>query len=270
MTILALRHARESSPIHGLNPLTKLLLVGVFWVISLGSFNPFVLLGLTVLALVLWTVARIPIAYFGRLVLLLSVVFTVLTIINGFMYYNGKTPLLPIELLGRPFTVEGVLFGITISLKILAVVTFIPILTFTTPMPRLMAAMSRLRLPYKFVFTFGVAMRFTPLVGQTFRDIVAAQRLRGYDVEAMPFLRRVARGYVPIFIPLVLTLLRRASDLDVAIESRAFGAPVKRTYLEELRFGPLDAVFALGSIGLLVALVVFGSAIPQVYDLSHL
>jgi energy-coupling factor transport system permease protein len=269
MTVLALRHARGTTPIHALNPLTKLLLVTVFWLVSLGSFNPVVLIALTVVALVLWRIANIPLGYFLRLLLLLSIVFTVLTIINGFMYYNGKTPLLPIVILGRPFTVEGVLFGITISLKILAVVTFIPVLTFTTPMPRLMAAMARLRLPYKFVFTFGVAMRFTPLVGQTFRDIIAAQRLRGYDVEAMPFLTRVFRGYVPVFIPLVLTLLRRASDLDVAIESRGFGAPVERTYLDELSFGPLDVVVIAFALLVFAAVLLFGSAIPQVYDINH-
>ena len=269
MTVLALRHARRQTPIHALNPLTKLLLVTVFWLVSLGSFNPVVLIALIALALVLWRIASIPLGYFVRLLALLSIVFTVLTIINGFMYYNGRTPLLPIVILGRPFTVEGVLFGITISLKILAVVSFIPVLTFTTPMPRLMAALAKLRLPYKFIFTFGVAMRFTPLVGQTFRDIISAQRLRGYDVEAMPFLTRVFRGYVPVFIPLVLTLLRRASDLDVAIESRGLGAAVERSYLDELSFGPLDAIVIAVALAVLVAVFAFGSAIPSVYDINH-
>ena len=269
MTILALRHARRSTPIHHLHPLTKIAAVVAFALVSLGSFNPILLLGLIALALCFWWVAEIPLLGFGRMLVLLSVVFTVLTLINGFMYYNGKTPLLPIEILGHPFTVEGFWFGVTISLKILSVVTAIPILTFTTPMPRLMAALAMLRLPYKFIFTFGVAMRFTPLVSQTFRDIVAAQRLRGYDVEAMPFLKRVVRGYIPIFIPLMLTLLRRASDLDIAIETRAFGAPVERTSLEELRFHGADIAVLAGATALIVLLVLYGSAIPRFFDINH-
>jgi len=267
MTILALRHARRTTPIHSLNPLTKILVVLLFWLVSLGQFNPLVLAGLIIVALTLWWVARIPLGGFVRLLAVLSVVFVVLTTINGFMFYNGRTPLF--RLGPGTFTVEGFWFGVTISLKILSVVTFIPILTFTTPMPRLMAAMARLHLPYKFIFTFGVAMRFTPLVAQTYRDIVASQRLRGYDLSAMPLPQRILRGYVPIFIPLILTLLRRAADLDIAIESRGFGAPVERTYLEELRFGPLDYLAIGAALIAFVAIVAFGSAIPQFVSFTH-
>jgi energy-coupling factor transport system permease protein len=267
MTILALRHARRSTIVHRLHPLTKLLAVLVFWLISLGSFNPLVLLALIVLALVVQRVAEIPFRSFLLLCVALTPIFVILTLINGFMFYNGRTPIF--RLGDAKFTVEGVLFGITISLKILSVVAFIPLVTFTTSMPRLMAGLAMLRLPYKLVFTFGVAMRFTPLVAHTFRDIVAAQRLRAYDLQAMGLPRRVIRGYVPIFIPLLLTLLRRSADLDVAIESRAFGAPVKRTYLDELRFGPADAAVVAVSLAALVAIALLGGSIPQLVDLRN-
>jgi energy-coupling factor transport system permease protein len=267
MTMLALRHSRESTPIHNLNPLTKLLVVFVFWLTSLGSFNPIVLIALIVGALAFWRVGRIPLVGFLRLLAALSVIFLILTLINGFMFYNGHTALFRVA--GKAFTLEGVWFGVTISLKILSVVTFIPVVTFTTPMPRLMAAMARLRLPYKFIFTFGVAMRFTPLVAQTFRDIVAAQRLRAYDLRSMPLPKRIFRGYLPIFIPLVLTLLRRASDLDIAIESRAFGAPVRRTSLEELTFNLADYVVMAGALAVFVGMFLFGHLIPQFVDLTH-
>jgi energy-coupling factor transport system permease protein len=237
----------------------------VFWLISLGSFNPLVLIAIILGALALQRLARIPGRSFVLLCLALIPIFVILTVINGFMFYNGVTPIFTVG--SAPFTVEGVLFGVTISLKILSVVAFIPIVTFTTPMPRLMAAMALMRLPYKFVFTFGIAMRFTPLVAQTFRDIVAAQRLRAYDLEAMAFPRRVLRGYLPIFLPLILTLLRRSADLDIAIESRAFGAPIKRTYLEALRFGGLDALFIAVAVAALVGIILFGGSIPQLVDL---
>jgi energy-coupling factor transport system permease protein len=267
MTILALRHAQRSSPIHLLHPITKLFVMLVFWLISLTSFNPLILLALIGIALALQRAAEIPIRSWLTLLLALTPIFVILTVINGFMFYNGKTP---IFMLGdAAFTVEGVLFGVTISLKILSVVAFIPIVTFTTSMPRLIAGLAMLRLPYKFVFTFGVAMRFAPLVGQTFRDIVAAQRLRGYDLSAMALPRRVIRGYLPIFIPLLLTLMRRSADLDIAIESRAFGAPVRRTYLEELRFARLDVAVAAASAAVLAGIVLFGNAIPQLVDLRN-
>jgi hypothetical protein len=46
--------------------------------------------------------------------------------------------------------------------------------------------------------------------------------------------------YDPIFIPLLLSLLRKTNDMDIAIESRAFGAPVKRSYLDDVRLQRRD------------------------------
>jgi energy-coupling factor transporter transmembrane protein EcfT len=67
----------------------------------------------------------------------------------------------------------------------------------------------------------------------------------------------------------VLTLLRRASDLDIAIESRAFGAPVRRTSLEELTFNLADYVVMAGALAVFVGMFLFGHLIPQFVDLTH-
>ena len=95
-------------------------------------------------------------------------------------------------------------------------------------------------------------MRLVPLVMSTYFDIMSSQRLRGHDISEMNYFKRLIKGYVPLFIPLVLTLLRRTADMDVAIESRGFGAPVKRTYLEDIRPTRMDIV------ALAITLVVFG------------
>ena len=122
--------------------------------------------------------------------------------------------------------------------------------------------MAAIRLPYKFIFTFGVAMRLVPLVTSTYFDIMASQRLRGHDLSQMNYFKRLIKGYVPLFIPLVLTMLRRTADMDVAIESRGFGAPVVRTYLAEIRPTRAD-LFALG-----LAIVAFGGIIAYLL-LNH-
>ncbi len=98
-------------------------------------------------------------------------------------------------------------------------------------------------------------MRLVPLVNSTYQDILSSQRLRGHDLTEMNYFKRLIKGYVPLFIPLVLTMLRRTADMDVAIESRGFGAPVQRTYLEEIRPTRADYI-ALG-----VAVIVFAGII---------
>ena len=108
--------------------------------------------------------------------------------------------------------------------------------------------LAKLKLPYKFIFTLGIAMRLVPLIISTYQDILAAQRLRGYDITEMNFINRLVKGYVPLFIPLVLTMLRRTSDMDIAIESRGFGAPVTRTYLEDITPTGKDYIVLAGVI----------------------
>jgi len=245
----ALRLAQLDTPIHRLNPLTKLFIMLLYWGTTLFTFNMPVLLVLIILASLLYPLARIPVRVLRTILSVMAIIFVFFIVINGFMFYGGKTPIF--YFYKWPFTIEGALFGVAVCLKILSVVVMIPLLTMTTTLPKLMAGLASLHLPYKFIFTFGVAMRLVPLVTATYADILASQRLRGHDLGEMNYFKRLIKGYVPLFIPLVLTMLRRTADMDIAIESRGFGAPVSRTYLEDIRPRPADF------IALSIALVVF-------------
>ncbi len=229
----ALHLAQLDTPVHRLSPLTKLFIMLLYWGTALFTFNIPVLLTLICLALALYPLAHIPLRILRTILTIMSAIFVIFIVINGFMFYGGKTPLF--YFFRWPFTIEGLLFGFAVCLKILSVVMMIPLLTSTTTLPKLMAGLAAIHLPYKFIFTFGVAMRLVPLVTSTYFDIMASQRLRGHDLSHMNYFTRLIKGYVPLFIPLVLTMLRRTADMDVAIESRGFGAPVARTYLEEIR-----------------------------------
>jgi energy-coupling factor transport system permease protein len=245
----ALRLAQLDTVIHRLNPLTKLFIMLLYWATALFTFNIPILFFMSALALLLYPIAHIPLRILRGILAIMAPIFVIFIVINGFMFYGGKTPLF--YFFRWPFTLEGMIFGFAVDLKILTVILMIPLLTSTTTLPKLMAGLAAIRLPYKFIFTFGVSMRLVPLVTSTYLDIMASQRLRGHDIAEMNYFKKLLKGYVPLFIPLVLTLLRRTADMDVAIESRGFGAPVKRTYLEEIRPTRADFV-ALG-----LSLVVF-------------
>jgi energy-coupling factor transport system permease protein len=222
-------------------PITKLVAVLLFWLTALLTFDLYALGSMIFVALVLWVIARVSLRSLKPVLILTSLIFLIFVTLNGFTFYGGKTALFYV--FGRPFWREGVLFGVSICLKIFAVVTIVPMLTLTTPMPMLLAALAKLRLPYKVIFTLGMAFRLTPLVSQTYRDITEAQKLRGHDLKRMNIIKRLTKGYLPLFIPLVLTLLRRSGDLDIAIESRGFGAPVERSYLVDVRMTWRDWLF---------------------------
>ncbi len=220
------------TPIHRLNPLAKLFMVGCLWIVSFASSNLIVMLSVVAFSLFVWALARIPLAGMKVMLGVVAIVGLLMIVIQGFFYIAGETPLF--RVFGRPFWAEGAVFGLTLAIKVLSVATATPILTMTTAVSPLMAAMAALRLPFKFIFVFGTAMRLTPLVQEVFDEIRDAQRLRGHNTSEMNIIKKVTKGYAPIFVPLLLSLLRKTGDMDAAMESRAFGAPVKRTYLDDV------------------------------------
>jgi energy-coupling factor transport system permease protein len=239
--MIALEITGTESPIHRLNPITKIIAVILFWLTALLSFSIPALGAMIVFSISMWVVAKISLRALRPLLALTALVFFIFATVNGFTFYGGKTAMFYV--LGFPFWKEGLLFGVALGMKILAVVTVVPLLTQTTPMPKFMAALSKLRLPYKVVFTMGMAFRLVDLVSLTYKDITEAQKLRGHDIKHMNIIKKLTKGYLPLFIPLILTLLRRSGDLDIAIESRGFGAPVERTSLAELTMTRLDYGF---------------------------
>jgi len=159
------------------------------------------------------------------------------------------------------------MFGIAMSLKVIAIITCVPILTMTTPTSKLIVALSKLRVPYSLIFVLAIAMRFTPLIMMTYNEIIEAQKIRGHDIDKMNLISHLRKAYIPIVTPLFISVLRHADELQISIESRAFGAVKERTYIEEIKIGAAD-VFAILVMLFLAAemifgVVVWGTMIPQ-------
>lgn len=244
----------NESFIHRLMPITKLVAVLLFWLTALISVNIPAMLMMVSVALLLWVIAKIPLAPMKPIFISSGFVLVLFAVLNGFFSTFQKETVL-FTVWGVPFWKEGLIFGIGIWLKLLAVITIFPVLTLTTPLPLLLASLAKLKLPYKVIFSLGMAFRLTPLVGQTYKDISESQVLRGHDIKKMNYIQRLYKGYLPLFIPLMMTLLRRSGDLDIAIESRGFGAPVDRTYLVEVKMSWMDYVFLVLFILAFIAII---------------
>ena len=246
--------------IHRLSPLTKLFAVVLFWITALITFDLLPLGAMIVLGLIIWVIGRINLRAIVPIISLTAGIAVFMIGFNGFSFWNGKTVLFTLPLLGWEFWKEGALFGLGIAMKIFAVITIVPLLTQTTPMPRLLAGLAKLKLPYKICFTLGMAFRLIPLIGTCYKDITEAQTLRGHDLKRMKLIPKITKGFIPLFVPLTLTLLRRSGDLDIAIESRGFGAPVERSFLVDISLTWRDWLF------LLVFVIVFAGILYLVFS----
>ena len=112
----------------------------------------------------------------------------------------------------------------------------------TTTPEEIALTLTKLRIPYHYIFAFVSAIRFTPVLAQEMKNIMDAQRARGLELDKGNFIQRT-RKLIPILVPLLVNVLRRSYELAEAMEVKCFGAYKKRTYLKELSFTGRDYLF---------------------------
>jgi len=103
----------------------------------------------------------------------------------------------------------------------------------TRAMGKMLAAFQRIGVPVEdFVMMVTVTLRFVPLLAITAERIAKAQAARGaeWGLPKGSFLRR-ARQALPMIVPLFLQSLRRAENMALAMDARAYGATAVRTSL---------------------------------------
>lgn len=135
------------------------------------------------------------------------------------------------------------------------------LLTYTTSPNVLCDAIESLLSPLKwvrvpvhdFAMMMTIALRFIPTLIEETDKIMSAQKARGADFETGNLLQR-AKALLPILIPLLVSSIRRASELAVAMECRCYTGGEGRTKLKRLRLRFSDWVF-------LLAFVLFGAGL---------
>lgn len=269
----SLEYVREETPVHRLHPFVKFTLLGssLFTALIIDDIGT-LLIWLTML-LCWWAIARIPVRRLSLIFKLLLGTTIFLIVLQGFMYAGGKTPLFTIghfRLWGEKdygvFTLEGLIWGITICFRVYCAVLALPVFTMTTPITEIAAALNKLKVPYVFSLLFTTSLKFVPLASKSWDNILLSQQLRGLDLKKMNILSRVRKVYTSAVSTLMLYLLRTASTLQVALESRAFGATVQRTFIlergltkKELLLMALIVAFA---VGLIVFRFTYGQIVP--------
>jgi len=271
-----LEYVERKTAIHGLHPLTKLAFLTAIFIITTLSFNPLILALLLGFVLAIWLTSKVPLRPLRQLLLMALGTCVFFTVVQGFLYYRGKTPIFRLGNWGAPswlapghpglgtFTLEGFLMGLAIGLKIFTIIYSVAIFVMTTPMTDLVASLSKLRVPYKATFLFTTALRFTPYVYRAYDIIQEAQKLRAFDRKRLGPIERFRTGFIPLVTPLILSLYRQSKMLEMAMMARAFGASEKRTHLIEPRFGAGDLAFLAVCTAFFALVVYLHTVLPSV------
>ncbi|MCX7049166.1 MAG: energy-coupling factor transporter transmembrane component T [Candidatus Sumerlaeota bacterium] len=159
------------------------------------------------------------------------------------LFHKGQTivfSLGPIAL-----TKEGALYGIMIGIRLSCFILSALIFLTSTRIEDFTYGLSWLGLPFPVSFALSLAFRLTPLFIETGQTIVMAQKARGLNLDSGGPLARIRR-YVLIIIPVLVSGLRRADQLAIALESKGFGYKSTRTCLSDHRLTWRDLVLVSG------------------------
>jgi len=219
----AVGYVAQDSPIHRLHALTKVVwALGVF-AAALAFVDVRYLAALLASVLAVAAAARVltrllP-AMGGLLVFALILVFFQAVFLD-----RGRVLFYIIPWVDAlPVTDAGLVLGVAMGLRMMAVVLSFLVLLATTQVKDITTMLvARLRIPYDYAFLFSIVLRFIPVFMREARQVDQAQRARGLVLEGWNPLRKL-RGYAPLAVPLVLLSLRRAEQLAVALEMRGCG-----------------------------------------------
>lgn len=146
-------------------------------------------------------------------------------------------------------TDEGVYRGILISLRLIMLIVLSSMLTFTTSPLKLTEALERLLSPlarfgvpaHELAMMMTIALRFIPTLLEETDKIIKAQTARGVDFESGNVYER-ARAMVAILVPLLISAMRRAEEVAMAMEARCYRGGEGRTHMKVMEIRALDCV----------------------------
>ena len=244
-------YTRGTSFLYRMDPRVKILGVLVIFAISVIFTNPLYLAPFFALILAIDLFGGVSL---GRVALLLKSA-TLLVILSVIMWPLLYHPGREIYRFGAIYITDiGVAYGIGMAFRFLNMVMAPITLVLTTSQSDFVQGLRGIGLPDKGAFALATTFRFVPTVVGVGTTIIEAQRSRGLDVNQGNVIKRL-RNYAALLGPLMITSIRLAQQLALAVEAKAISSPVKRTTLRPLKVNDLDKVVLVAYVLVLLAVV---------------
>ena len=248
-----------STPIHKLDPRTKLVLVIVY---------------IVALFLAKWFVSYVVVAAFLAMVIAMSrirlkvvlknlkpLLFIILLTAVLNLFYGQGEPIAQFWIF--KITTSGLENAIFMVLRISLLVAGTFMLTYTTSpisltdgLESLLSPLKKLHAPvHELSMMMSIALRFIPTLIEETDKIMSAQKARGADFETGSLVSR-AKALLPILVPLFVSAFRRADELAIAMESRCYHGGEGRTRMKQMKFAGIDYAALALSVLFLAGVIV--------------
>ena len=248
------------SILHRLDPRTKIIAAALLITALFVHLSWIPILGALALVVVLTIAAKIPVLPMLKMMkpLLFLIIFTLM------IHSINWSPF--------GFNLEGFARGGLFTLRLVDVMALSFLVTMTSSpialtdgLTLLMNPLRKLRVPVDDIaMVLSIALRYIPTIMEEAMTIVRAQTARGAPFADGNLLIRL-KAWIPVIIPLLVQLFRRADTLALAMEARCYvtsidarkGKYPARTRLRSLHLRRLDfVIMALAAFAVLAIIVV--------------
>ena len=222
---------RRESPIHRLNPLTKIVMA--FSLVLIAFISPWYwtppILFLAVIV-PLSIIARVAREYWNFFLKIILPTIMILFLMQA-LFLPGESRII-FELFGLEITELSLQLAFRNATRIAVMISSFTILLLTTHPSELMSDLTRRGLPGQFAYVVISSLQIIPQMQAKAQTIISAQRSRGLDTQSS-FFRRVG-AIVPLVGPLVFGSLVEVEERAIAIEARGFTSTRPKTSLHDI------------------------------------
>lgn len=241
-----------TTPLHRLNPLSKLALALVMCIACFISRNHVFIVSIIGLNLLLAASAGILRRSLTMLRALLK--FSLLLFVVQLLFIREGNVLLTLPL-NVLVTDKGVSFSLLFVLRLMAATMPLTLMLSLTQASALSGVLvEKLRVPYKYAFALTTTIRFIPVFTAEAADIMAAQKSRGVEFDTGSFFKKI-RLLLPLCVPLLISSVARIDQGAISAELRGFSCRQRGSSYHEYRLTRLDLVAGILA-AVLIALAV--------------
>lgn len=240
-------YINRESVIHRMSGATKLIVLILWSLATMTSFDTRFLALLPILAFILFGLSKIR---FSDVKFLLWFTFVFMLLNNLLIYifspehgvtiYGSRTVLL--EGYGRwTLTAEQLFYHLNVVLKYLATIPVVILFVSTTDPSEFASSLSKIGINYKVAYSVSLALRYIPDIQREFHDIMISQQARGLEMASKKqnIIKRLKNASAMLF-PLIISSMDRIEVIANAMELRGFGKHKKRSWYSERPFRAPD------------------------------
>ncbi len=253
------QYYNTKSFIHELDSRTKLIITLVYAVSLFYCKNLWTFLLATVFLVAYAALSHVPAAFIFKG---LKPVWILILFTSVFSIFNGDGDVI-LSVWKIKITTESLASTGIMIFRLVYLIIGSSIMTYTTLPTALTSGIESL---LKFLKVFhvpvsdiammlSITLRFIPILLEEMDKIMKAQLSRGADFENGNIIKRI-KSYVPIFIPLFVAAIRRASELALAMDSRCYNGSEGRTKMNKLQYRKADYI-AFAGLLLFAGLIIF-------------